>query len=113
MAKLPKMVKVGPYKYSIVTDRTKCRNASKKKDKYLWGETSPVYQTIYLNPDQGADSKADTLLHELLHAVWYHQGMREHKIESEEQIVATLAPGILDVLRRNPKIVEYLVNGES
>ncbi len=46
------------------------------------------------------DKEADTVLHEVLHALWDAYGLREKK-DSEERIVTALAAGLLNVLKAN------------
>lgn len=52
------------------------------------------------------------MLHEVLHACLYQTCLREMEVwgkNHEEAIVVALAPILLDTLRRNPKLVAYLV----
>ena len=64
-----------------------------------------------LRPDQGADQKADTLLHEVLHAIWEQTPLRSRESDEQEEVVVALAAPLLDTLRRNPRLVEYLIGG--
>lgn len=52
---------------------------------------------------------AQTLLHEVLHAVWVFTPLPTKR---EEDVVTALSPILLDVLRRNPEVVAFLV-GEA
>lgn len=63
-----------------------------------------------------ADQERDTLLHEVIHAVLSLtklDGQRDHfkTSEASERIVTVLSTHLLDTLRRNPALVEYLVHG--
>jgi hypothetical protein len=49
-----------------------------------------------------------TLLHELLHAIWYAAGRRGEKL-AEEEAIRTLSPLLLDVLKANPDVLAFLV----
>lgn len=70
-----------------------------------------------MDPNQGPDQLAATLLHEVLHAVWSTVGLSHANLaeveDREETVVAALEPLLLDVLRRNPKLVRYLTAGSS
>ena len=50
---------------------------------------------------------ADTLLHEILHAVWHEYGCQDD--DREERIVHTLASGLIQVMRDNPSAIRYLL----
>jgi Zn-dependent peptidase ImmA (M78 family) len=50
---------------------------------------------------------ADTLLHEVLHAVWHEYGLQDD--DREERIVHTLASGLIQVMRDNPQVIRYLL----
>lgn len=53
----------------------------------------------------------DTMLHEVLHTCTRMVGLDEELGDkTEEQVVARLT-ALLDVLRRNPKLVSFLVQG--
>ncbi len=49
---------------------------------------------------------ADTVLHEVLHAVW-HNYLDEPQAE-EEKAVTMLAHGLIQVIRDNPKFIDEL-----
>lgn len=74
------------------------------------GETKAEQQLIKLRPGQGPDYEADTVLHEAIHAMLSHAPIDlEHELE--EKVCLVLAPALLDLLRRNPKLVAYLLDG--
>lgn len=63
---------------------------------------------LQISPHQAPDAMRDTLLHEALHAI-----SNELFLELEERQVHTLAAGLLDVLRRNPKFTRFLLAKEK
>lgn len=94
---LPMSIKVGPYDYQV-----------EYVDSFpdgRWGETEHHTLTIRLAIDQAAGQERDTVLHELLHAVW--SSMDIGKPKSEEKVVHRLSTGLLAVLRDNPDLVRY------
>lgn len=67
-------------------------------------------QTVTLDPDVGRDVAAEVLLHELLHAMFWVTDLDSLLDEHEETTAARLAFVLLDVLRSNPKLVDYLLD---
>jgi hypothetical protein len=67
------------------------------------GTHNEIDQTIKIRKDQHPESQADTLLHELIHAIDYanNTGM------TERQVHAT-ASGLLQVIYDNPDFVEWI-----
>ena len=52
----------------------------------------------------------EVVVHETLHVATEVAGLRDELgDEKEEAVVRRLAPVVLDILRRNPRLVEYLV----
>lgn len=99
----PKNLKVGAYDWVIdmVDDLRDKENGEK-----LYGQCDPTCLTIRLNAMIDSEQiKAETLWHEILHAIWSHFHMEE-KVD-EEQAVACLSTGIVMVMRDNPHVKEY------
>jgi hypothetical protein len=78
----------------------------------ILGLTNPDEQTIMVESvDAGLDVQAVTLLHEVIHAVFSQVGMRDtldHNVE--EAVIKRQTPLLLQVLRENPKLIEYLTS---
>ena len=105
--KTPRIVRVGPHKYDIVFDKEACVAAN------VVGVCLNDDARIILDPGLADTMKRETLLHELLHAVWYQTPLdRRYDDDAPdsvgEEIVYTLASRLLSLLRDNPKLVEYL-----
>jgi len=68
----------------------------------------PVNLRLMVNPNMPPDQIADTLLHEMLHAIWYtvQAGLDE---DEQERVVGSIASTLLDTLRRNPSLVAFLL----
>lgn len=99
MVLMPKAVKVGPYTYRIAVT----------PDIDEFGHTANDAHRIAINVDQSAVSMKDTLLHEVLHACFFTVNLRDQvDFETEERVVRRLATILLQVLRSNPKLVDYL-----
>ena len=99
---LPAKLRVGPYDVSIVP-----LEKSEARDNY--GAFSSLDLEIRMRDDfKTPHMAADTFLHEVLHAIWFVHGIRAK--DGEERIVSTLSTGLSQVIRDNPKAVEWLRN---
>lgn len=98
----PKKVKVGPYNYVI--------------KEFPAGETSNhgacvyIHQEIYLNRNQSAERAADTLLHEVMHAIWDVAGLDQVPMLHEEVVVRAFATHLTDILNTNPQLTNFILN---
>jgi len=86
------------------------------KDKSSHSSDSDLFATLklrdeamYVSDSLSPNSMADTILHETLHAMWASVGGWGIDLP-EEQIVAAFTTILLDTLRRNPALIDYLVN---
>jgi hypothetical protein len=102
---MPSSVQVGPFDYAVTVD-----DALPKHDT-CYGHIDLRKQIIYLAPDQGSDQMADTLAHEVLHAVFRMMGRTD--TNADEAVIGPLSPLLVDVLRRNPALVAFLVNVDA
>ena len=113
MTELPSTVRVGAYTFSIELDENRVNSQRvKENDSHLVGHIDLHAQKISICPKQGPDALADTVLHEMLHACFMVSGAPGSS-EKEEKIVSILTPILLDTLRRNPDLVDYLVGNDS
>lgn len=111
MTEVPKSVQIGPYTYEIILDSKKLDEIKlKENDGDLCGYVNHKKQKITIDPKQGPDMLADTLLHEMFHAI-LSSGFPDEELSNEERIVGVLATTTLDTLRRNPKVTEFILNG--
>lgn len=98
--KPPKYIYIGPYRYVI--------SASNKlgEPDDLDGMTDTSRGKIILRKRLSFTRKRETLLHEILHAVWDVCALKN---DNEEDMVTRIAPILLDTLRRNLDLVDWLV----
>lgn len=74
------------------------------------GPLGTVYnskQLIYLHDGQGKETMADTLLHELLHALDFNMA-----IKLKERQVHALAAGLLALFRDNPELCDIMLGNK-
>lgn len=109
--KPPAAVIVGPFKYRVSSKRADLATARRDDPSLFSGRTDHASLRILLDPDQ-CDAKAalqEVLLHEVLHTLTRMTGIAvEIDDKLEERLVNRLAPALLDVLQRNPRLVAFL-----
>lgn len=109
--KLPTSVVVGPFTHPVVVDEKRCKDAD-----IAFARFNTIDGEILVNPDQGGMQLRDSVLHEVTHAICELLGChaggdaaifdgRDH----EERFVRGFSPALLDVLRRNPALVAFLL----
>lgn len=109
--KMPKDVIVGPYNYQVKNDKSSMDSARVRFESLeAIGFTSTHEQCIYVDPELNEDMRAEVLLHEILHAICEATGIgTSFEEDKEEQFIATISPLLLDTLRRNEEIADYLI----
>lgn len=108
---LPAVVEVGPHPYAVTAEELAwLRVFAETAAEGLVGQTDHNLLTITIDPKLAPAMARDTLLHEVLHAVFSAVGVsRDLGASKEEDAVNRIAPALLDVLRRNPPLVAYLL----
>lgn len=101
-SRVPAKIRVGPHTYRVVQVPHGILEGAGSD-----GTCNPRHLTIGLDDNQPRSQKADTLLHELIHALLATVKLDE---DTEEQICLALAPGLLALLRDNPNLVTYLTH---
>ena len=54
----------------------------------------------------GEGKKAKTLMHEVVHAILHQRGL--YKASDDEELVDELAKGFVNLIRQNPKLVNFI-----
>jgi len=118
---LPKKVKIGYLTYSIVqhekfilpeeledeTEPTEKSNDLQLEKMGLLGNCSLLDSTINIYKHQVKEELANTVLHEILHAICWAQAMQLSN-NIEEKVVLNFANGLCTFIRDNPKFVDWL-----
>ena len=100
----PKTVIVGPKTYTIALSGEEIGKQDAE------GVCFAKYEQIFLAPDLTPGTERVAMVHELIHACFddVKVGGVLKKEDDEEKVCLTLAPRLLEVIRRNPKLVAYL-----
>ena len=65
-------------------------------------------QTIWICTKFGLETQRHTLLHEILHAIWYGYHLNPSKKDLEENIVSALSAPLLEVLDSHDDVRAFL-----
>lgn len=98
---------VGPHRYRVIVDDRLAEDG--------WGITDHKRLTVAIGTGQAASQERDTVLHEALHTILFTSGVGGAEGDladdaAEERVCRAVAPLLLDVLRRNPAFVGYLLD---
>ena len=107
---VPAQIALGPHTYEIRSDH---ETSTLLREDGKAGDSLRARLIIRVDAEVPHTSVAETLLHETLHCIWDLTPLRDASDDEEERIVSALAPYLLDVLRRNPKLVTYLTAKEN
>ncbi len=107
MVDKPKLIKVGPYVYTVFFDKKKIKKASYGQGKAVYGETDKNKLEIIVDPEPNIQIQREILWHEIKHAAyaWVEAAIDD---PTEEQIICLTAPIELQIMRDNPELLEFL-----
>lgn len=110
---LPPHIDVIAHRYTITDNAKEFEKWIKENgDPGVRGFCCHASQKIIIDPRAPLSLKRDILLHEIHHAVWVACGMAINDMTGldHETIVSRETPILLDVLRRNPDVTQYLLD---
>lgn len=94
-------LKIGGFEWLIKEDES----VTDTNDSF--GLNFPKEQIIYLKPNLTKQLRSETLIHEVLHAIFWQTALNtEFDDDQEEKIVSALAHGIFQVLNDNKDFYE-------
>lgn len=104
---IPTSIKVGPFVYSV--DLSSRAIAGARMDNAgLTAQADHIKQSVTVDPDMAETGIAESLLHEVLHAVHRTVGINaQDKLRAHDLIYRT-CPTLLLILRDNPDLVAFL-----
>jgi hypothetical protein len=71
------------------------------------GQCDHKKMLITIEDDQIPVEELDTVIHEILHAIWYQMSIGEGPME-EEPLVRRTANGLLQIILDNPELLKYI-----
>lgn len=74
-----------------------------------YGHTNRVNSVISVNQMGNQVEQVNTLIHECLHAIYHTQGIKTD-VDTEELVVNSLANGLVQMIRDNPQLIEYILD---
>lgn len=108
---MPSSLQVGPHSFKVKTGK---KARQRLVEDSTNGHAILNQSTIRIDTQRPHSQQAVTLLHEVLHAVWYNTSLGlTHDDEVQEAVVTALTPLLLDTFLRNPKLVEFLCTGTT
>jgi hypothetical protein len=109
-AALPTSIDIGPFRYTITIDELTRQRAQETDGCKVLGQTDHDKLEMILDASQPIGLLRETLLHETLHLVTEISGVRyDQGGDKEERLIRRLSPILLEVMRRNPDVVAYLM----
>ena len=97
--KIPNKISLGCFVYSILED-------SDGNMPEALGEMNSILKRIRIRKNLTEQVKRETLFHEILHAC-FDETRLQHELE--ETMVCTLSPRLMEVFKRNPKLMKYIL----
>lgn len=101
---LPLTVRVGYQDYAIVP-----WTSHYGQDRNRIGEFSANTAEIRITFGMPGRHDQESLLHEILHAVYHHQGLADG--DNEERVVGAIAHGLAAAVRDNPAVFMWIATG--
>lgn len=106
----PETVDVSCYTYRVSINLVEMLERCREQGEDLLGFCDTKQLKIHVDPAQADGMARETLLHEILHAVADATGLADGWGDDEESTIRRLSPALLQVLRDNPGLVEFLTD---
>lgn len=110
----PGYVWIGPHKFTIHYDQQYSLDLTRTGGVDRFGETSMANMTIVVSNARAFTGMQETILHEILHALIWQAGIDVPENpdasghEREEKLVGQLSGVLLDCIKRNPQVFDWL-----
>jgi len=106
MAKLPKTVKVHPDFDPVLIEQRSSYWGSKNRAAGMFerSEKQIISYTKNLKPGD----MEETILHELLHSIFYNYDININN-RTEERLVTDISIGLFYIIKNNPKLINWLL----
>lgn len=100
MTELPQSIKIGGFNWVVELSKDVSNQGS------VYGSTHHSSQKFFIEPGLTEQKQSQTLIHEILHAIWWQSGLgkiydsKETK-DVEETVVHALSMGLHQVMKDN------------
>lgn len=108
---MPQGVKVGPYTYMVSQDALKLQAYERDKGAAYSGYSDHVNLLILVDATEAMMAQRETLWHEVKHCV-HNLFKNSGNAVDDETHIRYMAPMELCVLRENPDLVTFLLDGD-
>ena len=102
---IPKIVKVGPYVYDVISDENVANEGA------CFGSTHNDHLKIFIDPNKPEQKQKQTFVHELLHACMFVAGLTyrfqdddKSRRPTEEDVCRDLSTVLYQVVMDNPEV---------
>lgn len=94
---IPPQLKIGGFQWTVEAHADVAREGD------IYGTTHLTTQKIFLDPNIPLQKREQTLLHEIMHAIWWQSGIERGSEDKklEERVVHSLSMGLYQVLVDN------------
>lgn len=103
---IPDKVKLGWRIYSVIFGR----RSDTPEGNTIWGEIDYERNTIFLNEDGKSGNQQSTLLHEIIHWIFYNSG--QSKFRQDENLVECLTNHLMMIFKDNPDLARQIFGQE-
>ena len=110
---LPKGIRIGPFAYKVVSKRAELNQRRVDyAERDLVGQCDHRELTIAVDSALAPAVQRETLLHEVMHAIYALVGAEGQKL-TEEETILRIVPSLLDTLQRNPELAAFMLEVEG
>ena len=110
---MPKVLLYGPYAIPVTTHEGFVTDREDTGDEGCWGECNFDREGLAIHVSENHYDPSANLIHEAMHAVYELTGARR-TFGSEadlEVVVEATTHGVIELLRRNPDLVDAIIGG--
>lgn len=101
---LPDVIRVGPYKFKV------CKVEKIEEEDRYFGMFHGAEETISIILNQPSKTRvADTVMHEILHAIWYTANPNGE----EEEMVSCIATALIQVFKDTPELLTWFMRAND
>jgi|KBSSwiStaDraftv2_1062776.scaffolds.fasta_scaffold2668229_2 hypothetical protein len=119
MGQMPGHIKVGRSMYTVHCSKETWHDYTQESavNQHDHGASQHHKLVILVNPSDHPHQQADTLLHEVLHCIWFQANMTAinppEESHREEITISQLTPWLTMALADNPKLALFIHNPQE